>query len=501
MTEIPATGSQLLLDPSTRVTCPKCEHEFSLADGFAKKSLEALEQSSHGALAALQEQARRVEERRARENAAQAEALLRDQLAGQRDMVETLRRQHAESLEQMRALEREGAARREAVLRASLEERDQALGAAAAERDALQVRARALAEQEARLAELVDAQATSKAATLAAAARAELVEQLQRQQALIDEFQKVELELRRDREALEARQQQLEVDVQRRMEEERARIAEAARSAEAERAKLREGDLQKKLEDTLAKLAATQRQLEQGSQQLQGEVLELILEEELAAAFPLDDVAEVRKGVRGADARHSVMTRTGQAAGTILWEAKRAQKWGVQWPAKLKEDMREAGAEVGVIVTTSFPLDWPEHQPFGLYEDVWVTGPVSAVALATALRTGLLEAYKARVVAANKGENMEAVYDYLTSPQFAHKLRAVYDAFRKMRDELNGERTTMQQRWKRREKQIHVATAQLIAIAGDLQGLAQQDLPQLELEPQALEHDDLEVDEEAGPGT
>ena len=33
----------LLLDPSTRVTCPKCEHEFSLEEGFAKKSLEAID--------------------------------------------------------------------------------------------------------------------------------------------------------------------------------------------------------------------------------------------------------------------------------------------------------------------------------------------------------------------------------------------------------------------------------------------------------------------------
>jgi len=56
-----------------------------------------------------------------------------------------------------------------------------------------------------------------------------------------------------------------------------------------------------------------------------------------------------------------------------------------------------------------------------------------------------------------------------------------------MRQELNVERTTMQQRWKRREKQIDLATVQLIGIAGDLQGLAQQDLPQLELEPVALE--------------
>ena len=43
----------LLLDPSTRVTCPKCEHEFSLEEGFAKKSLEAIESARADALASV----------------------------------------------------------------------------------------------------------------------------------------------------------------------------------------------------------------------------------------------------------------------------------------------------------------------------------------------------------------------------------------------------------------------------------------------------------------
>ena len=144
--------------------------------------------------------------------------------------------------------------------------------------------------------------------------------------------------------------------------------------------------------------------------------------------------------------------------------------------------MRATGAEVGVIITTSFPPDWPPGQLFGLHEDVWVTAPATAVPLAAALRANMLDVYKARVASANKGEKMEAVYDYLTSPQFAQKLRAVYDAFKKMRAELETERTTTTQRWNRREKQIQMATVQLVGVAGDLQGLAQQDLPQLELE-------------------
>jgi hypothetical protein len=485
-------SDHLLLDPLTRVTCPKCEHAFSLAAGVARRSLEALERASSGELENLRSEARAGEERRARERAARSEALLRDQMKGLQELIETQRTQHAEALERMRALEREDAARREAELRASLVQRETELHRVADERHALAARTRELAERESNLSRVVEEQA----ANLAATACRELEEQMRAQQAQIAQFQAMELQLRKEREGLEQRQQQLELDVQRRLDEERGRIAETVRTAETERGKLREAELQKKLDDTLAKLNDTQRQLEQGSQQLQGEVLELVLEEELAAAFPLDALSEVRKGVRGADACQRVMTRSGQEAGLILWEAKRAQKWSAQWPAKLREDMREAGAEVGVIVTTCFPSDWPDGQPFGLYEDVWVTGATPAVPLASALRTGLLEAFKARVVAANRGEKMEAVYDYLTSPQFAHKLRAVYDAFRKMREELDTERTTTQQRWRRREKQILLATNQLVAIAGDLQGLAQQDLPQLELEPKALEDDESELERE-----
>ena len=433
-----------------------------------------------------------------RERAAQGEALLRDQLQGLQEMLETQRRQHAASLERMRELEREDASRRESELRAALAQRDADLHKVVEERQSLEARARAIADQEASLTQLVEQRAAARAVELGSAARAAYEDQLQAQQVQIAQFHAIELQLRKERESLEQHQHQLELDVQRRLDEERGRIAESAKTAEAERSRLREAELQKKLDDTRAELSDTQRRLDQGSQQLQGEVLELILEEELTAAFPLDTVSEVRKGVRGADACQRVMTRSGQEAGTILWEAKRAQKWSAQWPAKLKEDMREAAAEVGVIVTTCFPTDWPEGQPFGLYEDVWVTGAPPAISLASALRTGLLDAFKARVAAANKGEKMEAVYDYLTAPQFAHKLRAVYDAFKKMREELEGERTTMQQRWKRREQQIRLATNQLVAIAGDLQGLAQQDLPQLELEPKALVEPEPALETEEG---
>ena len=477
----------LMLDPETRVTCPKCEHEFSLEEGFAKKSLEAIEEASQGAFARLQAEARAVEEKRAAARAAQAEELLREQVKDQQALIDAQRKQHADAIEQMRAVEREAAEARERGLQQKLAAQDAKLRAAAEEREALDQKAEDLALQEAGLAERVEREAAVRAAALTDQARSDLEGQLKLQAEQIAGFQATELQLRKDRAELEARQQQFELDVQRKLDEERKQIADSARATEAEKAKLREADMQKKLDDAMSRVAEMQRQLEQGSQQSQGEVLELLLEQELAAAFPIDTISEVKKGARGGDAVHTVRTRSEQAAGVILWEAKRAQRWSGLWPGKLKEDIRQAGAVAGVIVTTSFPSDWPEGQLFGLYEGVWLTSAAVAIPLATVLREGLLEAHKARVAVANKGEKTEAVYDYLTSPQFAHKLKAVYDVFDSQRKELHAERTAMLQRWKRREKQIELATVQLIGIAGDLQGLAQQDLPQLELAPQALE--------------
>ena len=407
---------RLLLAPETRVTCPHCEREFSLSEGFAKRSLEALAKEGEQAIAS--------------ERSSAVTAL--KQALKERDD------RHAAALAEMRALEQSSAA---------------------------------------------------------AQARAQLEDELQKKTGQIAELQGKELELRRERAQLEEARQALELEAQRRLDEQRREVEERVRAAEGERARLKEAELQKTIDDMRAKLEEAQRKSAQGSQQLQGEVLELLLEEQLAQAFPLDTIAEVKKGVRGGDAIHTVMSRSGQPAGVILWEAKRAQKWGSAWPAKLKDDMRAAGAEAGVIVTTSFPADWPEGQTFGLHEDVWVTSASAAIPLATALRAGLLEAFRARVASANKGEKMEAVYDYLTSPQFAQKLRAVYDAFRKMRTELDSERATAQQRWNRREKQIQLATTQLLAIAGDVQGLAQQDVPQLELEPPAPEAGNGKEDE------
>jgi hypothetical protein len=260
----------------------------------------------------------------------------------------------------------------------------------------------------------------------------------------------------------------------------------AVRAQEQERASLKEAELHKTIADMRAQLVDAQRKADQGSQQLQGEILELAIEDGLRRAFPLDRIEEVKKGQRGGDILQHVITRTGQAAGTMLWETKRAKDWSPQWITKLKEDMRAGSVAVGILVTMpgALPKDWPEPAYFALYQEVWVTQASCALGIAEALRAGLLDMHRLRAASAGKGEKMEALYDYLTSPQFAQKLRAVYETFTRMREELESEKNTTMQRWSRREKQLQGGMTQLLSIGGEIQGLAQQELPMLEMEPQ-----------------
>ncbi len=388
------TTESLLLSPDTRITCPACEQEFSLEQGFAKKALESAAEASARALAALKDQERASVEKRAQQLAA----------------------------EQARAAQRQ-----------------------------LEDSQRMLADSHAQLKILRDEQ----------------------------------LVLRQERQKLKDEKEALGLEVQKQVDAKLADRVSVVRTQEQEKAQLDKAELQKKLDDAVAQLESAKRRMEQGSQQLQGEVLELAIEDALKRSFPLDTIEEVKKGARGGDIIHRVASRLGQPAGVMLWESKRAKDWSPAWIAKLKEDMRGCGADIGILVsmTTAVPREWAGGQLFGLHEDIWVTTWSAAVQLAEVLRAGLLDVHKQRLISAGKGEKMEAVYDYLTSPQFAQKLKAVYGTFQKMREELESERSVTLQRWARREKQLQSGVAELLGVAGDIQGLAQQELPALELEP------------------
>jgi hypothetical protein len=462
----------------TRVTCPTCNQEFSLEQGFARQALEAVETASASALAELKDRERATVEKRAQQLAGEHAKAAQRQVEDLQKIMKTQAEAHTRALAEMRALT-------EQSFKPQLDALKEQLANSQEQLSALDQREAAIALREKGIEARVQEAAASRAAELVAGERQGYEKRLADTQAQLKSLRDEQLALREERQKLKDEKDALALDVQKQVDAKLAERESVVRTQEQEHARLEKAELQKKLDDAVEQLATTKRRMEQGSQQLQGEVLELAIEDGLRRAFPLDAIDEVKKGARGGDIVHRVTSRSGQAAGVMLWESKRAKDWSPAWISKLKEDMRACGADVGVLVsmTTAVPKEWAEGQLFGLHEDIWVTTWSAALQLAEVLRSGLLDVHKQRLVSAGKGEKMEAVYDYLTSPQFAQKLKAVYGAFQKMREELESERSVTLQRWARREKQLQSGVSELLGVAGDLQGLAQQELPALELEP------------------
>lgn len=248
--------------------------------------------------------------------------------------------------------------------------------------------------------------------------------------------------------------------------QEAIRAEEKLRAVEEHRLKELEAD--KRLKDALATVDQLQRRLEQGSQQLQGEVLELDLEAHLRTLFPGDDIVPVKTGVRGADLTQVVRTPLGAACGTILWEAKNAQ-WQPAWIGKLKTDMRGAGADHGVLISPHTP---DSCGAMGYLEGrVWGARPPAVGTLGSVLRQTLLHTHAISALSADKGARIEALYRYITSAEFRHRIEALQDYFTSQHDEQEKEKRWMSQKWARQEKQLRIVTDNVFGLVGDFEGL------------------------------
>ena len=308
----------------------------------------------------------------------------------------------------------------------------------------------------------------------------DLRSQLREQEAKLQESQKAELSLRKRERELEAAMKSMELEVARKVDAERGKIAEEVSKRITEENRMRELEKEKQINDLRRQIDDLKRKAEQGSQQLQGEVQELDLEAVLKEQFPYDTIRPVPKGVGGADVIQEVISSTGNSCGAIVWESKRTKGWSSGWIPKLKDDQRAVGADVAVLVTEVLPKG---VRGFALQDGIWVADYPSVPGLATALREGLIHVARIKRATEGKDEKMEILFRYLTGPQFRQRVEAIVGAFRDMQEELSDEKRTTMKRWAKREKQIERVVFNTAGMYGDLQGLigsSLQDIPALE---------------------
>ena len=311
-----------------------------------------------------------------------------------------------------------------------------------------------------------------------------------------------ELEYLKKEQDLKNKEAELELSVQKLLQQERGKLAEEIRHLEEQKIAARETahqmkykELEKQLEDQ-KRLAADaeksleelKRKAEQGSMQLQGEVQELALEELLRNNFPFDEISEVGKGIRGADCIQLVRNNFGQECGKIIYESKRTAVFSHDWIEKLKADMRSQGAHIAVIVTQAMPKDMP---CFGERNGVWICSFSEVKALAYVLRDGIIRIFNANRSQENKGDKMQLLYSYLTSSEFSEQWKAIREGFLAMKQSIQKERDTMERLWKAREKQLEKVLLNAAHVRGSIEGIAGKDAIEVSL----LEDEDDLLDE------
>lgn len=314
---------------------------------------------------------------------------------------------------------------------------------------------------------------------------AELQEVLTQRDMKLAEAQKAQADLIRQKRELDDARRELELTVEKRVQDGLSVTREQAKKEAEEGLKLKVLEKEQTIASMQAQIEELKRRAEQGSQQLQGEVQELELEAVLRTKFPRDTIEPVPKGEFGGDALQRVMGPLGQVCGTILWESKRTKNWSDGWLAKLRDDQRTAKAEIAIIVSQILPKG---VESFDLVDGIWVTNTKSVFSLAVALRHSLIEVASARQALNGQQTKTEMVYQYLTGPRFRHRVEAIVEAFSSMQEDLDREKKAITKQWAKREEQIERVMQSTVGMYGDLQAIAGKSLQEIEgLELASLE--------------
>lgn len=305
-----------------------------------------------------------------------------------------------------------------------------------------------------------------------------------------------EIELFRKEEEIRALKERQNLELEKRLLEEKTRITEQFQSQFDEHLKIQIEQLnvqyqlqikelqiqleqQKKLAEELANKA------NQKSIELQGEAQERKLEEILKSEFPSDKIEEVPKGYSGADVLQSVINEFGKEVGKIIFESKRTKEFAKEWIGKLKDDQLKAQADIAILVTQSFPKDM---ERFAQKEGIWICHFEDLRQIVGILRETLIQISKIKLANENRGDKMKLLYDYLTGQEFATRVKNIIDSFSSMKFELDQEKRAFQRIWKQREVQIDRVISNTIDLYSTFSAIAGQgvlqidnlDLPMLE---------------------
>lgn len=301
----------------------------------------------------------------------------------------------------------------------------------------------------------------------------------------LKETRQQQLEILKKEQQLKNKEAELEISVQKKLQEEREKLSTEIRNLEEQRIaaketefNLRLKEMEKQLDDQKKLAEEMRRKAEQGSMQLQGEVQELALEEMLRAAFPFDIITEVGKGIRGADCIQTVRNNLGLEAGKIIYESKRTENFSAEWIEKIKKDMHNQAADIAMIVTKTLPKDMTQ---FGEKQGVYICSFNEVKSLVGVLRNAILKIAETKNLQENKGDKMNAIYNYVTGQEFRRGLQMMRENFRNLQIQLDKEKEDFEKNWQKKRKMIQTIIDNSSHVSGSIEGIAGGDTIDLNL--------------------
>ncbi len=292
--------------------------------------------------------------------------------------------------------------------------------------------------------------------------------------------------LKREKDEVESKAKaDAQIALTKQLSEEKEKITKQAQ--EDNELKLKQKDEQ--MEQVKRQLEDMRRKAEQGSMQTQGEAQELAIEEWLTVQYPIDSIEEIKKGARGADCLQIVNTHQMQNCGMIYYESKRTKDFQPSWIEKFKADIREKGADIGILVTAVLPK---EMDRMGQKDGIWICTYKDFKALSAIIREQVISVSRAMKSQENRSDKMGLLYSYMTSNEFKMQIEAIVEGFTQMQTDLQKEKNAMARIWKQREKQLLKVLDNTTGMYGSLQGIAGNAIGHIE----ALELPYLDEDEE-----
>jgi hypothetical protein len=122
-----------------------------------------------------------------------------------------------------------------------------------------------------------------------------------------------------------------------------------------------------------------------------------------------------------------------------------------------------------------------EMDHLGIKDGIYICSLSEFKGLSIVLRESIIQVNHAMKSQVNKGDKMELLYNYLTSPEFKQRMETLKDTFLALKASLEKERLQMNKIWAEREKQLEKVLVNTVGFYGSIQGIAGSAVPDMNL--------------------